>query len=141
MKDPWLTNSKKRQIALKHGFRSGLEEEIHQQLVKAGIEFGYEQDTLPYEQPAKTRSYTPDFTLANGVYVETKGYMPLDARQKLVWVKESNPDIDLRIVFQYPNAKIYKGSKTTYAMWAEKNGFPWAAKQVPEEWMDENEEV
>ena len=45
--------------------------------------------------------------------------------------------IDLRFVLQSPNGKIYKGSKTTYAQWCEKNGFKWAKKEIPQEWIDE----
>ena len=38
-------------------------------------------------------------------------------------VKAANPDLDIRIIFQSPHNKINKRSKTTYSMWAEKNGF------------------
>ena len=37
--------------------------------------------------------------------------------------------MDLRFVLQSPNGKIYKGSKTTYAEWCEKNGFKWLKKK------------
>ena len=47
--------------------------------------------------------------------------------------------MDLRFVLQSPNGKIYKGSKTTYAQWCEKNGFMWAKKEIPQEWIDENQ--
>ena len=35
------------------------------------------------------------------------------------------------------NQKISKQSKTTYGMWCEKHGFLYAAKVVPQEWIDE----
>jgi hypothetical protein len=41
-------------------------------------------------------------------------------------------------VFQNANAKIYKGSKTTYAKWAEDHDFKWADKGiVPASWIKE----
>jgi hypothetical protein len=51
-------------------------------------------------------------------------------------VKEANPDLDIRIIFQSPHNKINKRSKTTYSMWAEKNGFPWCAYYaIPVDWL------
>jgi hypothetical protein len=51
-------------------------------------------------------------------------------------VKAANPDLDVRFVFQTPYNKIYKGSKTTYAKWAEKHGFLWCAfHSIPIEWL------
>ena len=35
------------------------------------------------------------------------------------------------------NKKIYKGSKTSHADWAERHGFDWAHKKIPVEWFDE----
>ena len=39
--------------------------------------------------------------------------------------------MDLRFVLQSPNGKIYKGSKTTYGQWCEKNGFKWSKEGNP----------
>ena len=47
------------------------------------------------------------------------------------------PELDIRFVLQSPNGKIYKGSKTTYAEWCNKNGFKWANKEIPQEWIEE----
>jgi hypothetical protein len=52
-------------------------------------------------------------------------------------IKEQHPEIDLRFILQSPNGKIYKGSKTTYAQWCDKNGFVWAAKEITKTWLDE----
>ena len=50
----------------------------------------------------------------------------------------SNPDIDLRIIFQNPNQKISKGSKTTYESYALKIGIKHVAKkEMPIEWLAE----
>ena len=51
-------------------------------------------------------------------------------------VKRDNPDLDIRFVFQKPFLTIYKGSKTTYAQWCEKHGFPWCSfYDLPIEWI------
>ena len=51
-------------------------------------------------------------------------------------VKECNPDLDIRMIFQRPFNKIYKGSKTTYAMWCEKHDILWSSYQnIPESWL------
>jgi hypothetical protein len=52
-------------------------------------------------------------------------------------VKEQHPLFDIRFVFQRSQNKISKNSKTTYAMWAELNGFPWAEGLIPPEWLKE----
>ena len=46
--------------------------------------------------------------------------------------------MDLRYVFQNWNTKIYKSSPTTYKMFAEKQGFTLANKEIPQEWIDES---
>lgn len=126
-----------KQVAAKYGFRSGLEERIAEQLDKAGIEYTYEKVKLNYIKPASKHVYTPDFVLANGIIVETKGrFLPAD-RQKHILVKRHNPTLDIRFVFSNSKARISKISKTTYADWCIKNGFKFADKTIPEEWLHE----
>lgn len=126
-----------KQVAAKYGFRSGLEERIAEQLDKAGIEYTYEKVKLNYVKPASKHVYTPDFVLANGIIVETKGrFLPAD-RQKHILVKRHNPTLDIRFVFSNSKARISKISKTTYADWCIKNGFKFADKTIPEEWLHE----
>lgn len=126
-----------KQVAKKYGFRSGLEERIAEQLDKAGIEYTYEKLKLNYIKPASTHVYTPDFVLANGIIVETKGrFLPAD-RQKHILVKRHNPTLDIRFVFSNSKAKISKASRTTYADWCIKNGFKFADKEIPKEWINE----
>jgi hypothetical protein len=68
--------------------------------------------------------------------LETKGHLSEEDRRKMRAVKAANPDLDVRFVFQTPYNKIYKGSKTTYAKWAEKHGFLWCAfHSIPIEWL------
>lgn len=40
-------------------------------------------------------------------------------------------------MFSNAKARIAKKSPTTYAMWAEKNGFKWADKVIPKDWLTE----
>lgn len=119
------------------GYRSGLEERVAEQLAKRGIKVTYEQHTLRYVKPSKPSRYTPDFILPNGIIIETKGRFVTADRQKHLHVKADHPGLDVRFVFSNPNAKIGKTSRTTYAMWCEKNGFQYATKWVPEQWLEE----
>jgi len=127
-----------KQVGKKYGFRSGLEERIAEQLDKAGVDYTYEQVKLEYIKPASKHVYTPDFVLANGIIVETKGRFLLADRQKHILVKRHNPTLDIRFVFSNSKARISKASRTTYADWCNKNGFKFADKEIPQEWMDED---
>lgn len=126
-----------KQAAMKHGYRSGLEERIAEQLDKLGIDYTYEQVKLTYIKPASKHVYTPDFVLPNGIIVETKGRFLLADRQKHILVKKHNPTLDIRFVFSNSKARISKTSHTTYASWCEKNGFKYADKVIPDEWLNE----
>ena len=126
-----------KQAGLKHGYRSGLEERIAEQLDKLGVEYKYEEVKLKYIKPASEHIYTPDFVLPNGIIVETKGrFLALD-RQKHLLVRKNNPTLDIRFVFSNSNARISKTSRTTYAAWCEKNGFLFNDKIIPESWLNE----
>ena len=126
-----------KQVAIKYGFRSGLEERVAEQLDQLGVSYTYEKVKLKYIRPASAHVYTPDFQLPNGIIVETKGRFLAPDRQKHLLVKKHNPDLDIRFVFSNSNARISKASKTTYAMWCRKNGYLFADKTIPEEWINE----
>lgn len=126
-----------RQVALKYGFRSGLEEKIAGTLTSKGVGFTYEELTIPYVAPAKPHKYTPDFVLDNGIIIESKGRFETADRQKHLLVKAQHPHLDIRFVFSSSKAKINKRSTTTYANWCEKNGFLYADKEIPEAWLKE----
>ena len=114
-------------------FRSGLEEKVADLLTNLGVKYEYESTKVPYVLQC---TYTPDFLLPNGVYLETKGLLSEEDRRKMKAVKVANPDLDVRFVFQAPYNKIYKGSKTTYAKWAEKHGFLWCSfHSIPIAWL------
>ena len=130
----WRSKSKVRRNAQKKGYRSGFELKVSEQLNEAKIAFGYEDTVIPYTKPATKHKYTIDFRLPNGILIEAKGRWTLEDRKKHLLVREQNPELDIRIIFQSPNNKIRKGSKTTYADFCDKHGIQWASKEVPESW-------
>lgn len=118
-------------------FRSGLEDKVSKQLEAKGIKFDYELWKIPYVIPASNHTYTPDFLLPNGIFVETKGLWESDDRKKHLLIREQYPQLDIRIVFSSSRTKIYKGSPTSYAEWCEKNGIKFADKLIPVDWLKE----
>jgi len=121
-------------VAKKYGFKSGLEENVSNQIANRGISVQYESEEVSYVIPASEHTYHPDFKLPNGIRVETKGRFVLSDRKKHLLVKQQHPELDIRFVFTNSKNKISKKSKTTYAMWCEKNGFKYADKEIPDEW-------
>lgn len=113
-------------------FRSGFEGKIAYCLALTDRYFEYEPIKVPY---TLSKTYVPDFRLANGVLVEAKGQLRREDIAKLKAVREQHPQLDIRLLFQNAKNKIRKGSKTTYGQWATKNGFKWAeGPQIPDEW-------
>ena len=134
------------QVGMKYGFRSGLEEDTARFLQSQGVDFGYESLKLEYEKPARQSKYTPDFIITTKpdgtlrdkpMIVETKGRFQTEDRQKHLLIKRQHPDRDIRFVFNNPNARLSKASKTTYAMWCEKHGFQYAKGTIPKAWLEE----
>ena len=121
---------------IKHGYRSGLEDRISEQLNGLGVPFKYEEFKIKYEVN-EIRTYTPDFELPNGIIIESKGRFVAADRKKHLLVKEQFPRLDIRFVFSNSRGKISKGSKTSYADWCDKHGYSYADKLIPEEWIKE----
>lgn len=99
--------------------------------------YEYESFKIHFVEPAKKRSYMPDFKLPSGIIIETKGRFLTADRQKHLLVKAQHPELDIRFVFSSSKTKIAKRSPTTYADWCRKNGFQFADKTAPEEWLKE----
>ena len=113
-------------------FRSGLEEKVADLMVNLGVKYEYESTKVPYQI---MHSYTPDFLLPNGIFLETKGYWEASDRRKMKAVKEQHPELDIRMVFQSPYNKISKKSKTTYVKWCETRDIPWTSYgNIPIDW-------
>jgi len=131
-----MPKSRYNAAALKAGYRSGFEDETAKYLLEKGVEFTYEKERIEWVDK-KVRKYTPDFVLANGIVIETKGRFVSSDRRKHVEIKKQYPDLDLRFVFQNSRAKLYKGAKSTYGDWCKRNGFMYADKVIPDEWLNE----
>ena len=132
----------KRAAALKHGYKSGLEHVIADQITATPYDLKYETESLNYVVPESHHKYTPDFVFIkrDGVimYIETKGRWTTADRMKMKHVLASNPGIDIRMIFQNPNQRLSKTSKTTYEMYAKKLGIMHVAKKdMPTEWLAE----
>ena len=107
--------------------RSRLELRFEDILREYGVDYGYEITKIPYTVPESKHTYTVDWTILNGVLLETKGYLSDHReRNKYVLLKMQHPDLDLRFVFDNPN-KLCGGTKTTHAKWAEKYGFKYCS--------------
>jgi len=120
-----------------HKFRSNFEAKIQHEITEKGVPSEYEKLTLEYTQ---VRKYKPDFVLkgAEGkeIVIEAKGLFDSEDRRKHLDVRQQHPDLDIRFVF-YSNQKLYKGAKSRYTDWCDKNGFKYAIKSIPDEWIEE----
>ena len=135
--------STSRSVDYRLGFRSGLEDRVSHQITEAGLELLYETDKIGYVVPARDSKYTPDFKLPKKggfFYIETKGIWTVQDRAKHLLIQKQHPDLDIRFVFSNQNAKLYKGSPTSYASYCEKHNFRYAHKVIPEAWLTEAKE-
>lgn len=123
-----------RSLAIKNGYKSGLEDIVANQIASKGLVVNYEVEKIKYVIPASNHTYTPDFLLPNGIFIETKGRFLPEDRKKQLLVRAQHPDRDIRFVFSSSRTKVTKGSKTSYADWCIKNGFLYADKLIPNEW-------
>tara|TARA_R110001606_G_scaffold365117_1_gene519853 strand:- start:169 stop:630 length:462 start_codon:yes stop_codon:yes gene_type:complete len=129
-------NRKQFQAAHKYGYRSGLEVKISDYLKEHNMDFGYECVKIEWEDLAY-RTYTPDFVLANGIIIETKGMFTAADRRKHLAIKRQHPTLDIRFVFENSRRKLRKGAKSTYAEWCIKYGLLYYDRIIPEDWLKE----
>lgn len=117
-----------------NNYKSSLERSIAKDLEERNVEFEYETKKYSY---VLIRNYKPDFILPNGIHIETKGWHKgfNEALTKLKEVKAQHPELDLRIVWDRLNMKIPR-TKMTVEDWSIKNGFKYAEKTIPQEWID-----
>lgn len=113
-----------------------MEDQVAAFLSENQIEVRYEKLKIEWAD-LRHRTYTTDFVLDNGIIIETKGRFTADDRRKHLEIKKQHPHLDIRFVFSNSKAKLYKGSKTTYEEWCEKNGFLWAHRIIPLTWLKE----
>ena len=117
-------------------FRSGLEEAVAHQIASRNFPVIYEETTVDYVWPARPSKYTPDFQIGS-IHIEAKGLFSVQDRHKMILVKQQHPSMDIRFVFSNADAPIYKGSPTRYRDWAEKHGFAWCNRTIPDDWFTE----
>ena len=130
-----ISTPKKKTSAKTTTFRSGFEKNIAANLDLREVPYEYESERISYQV---TRQYKPDFKLANGIYVEAKGYFQSDDQRKMRLLKEQYPDKEFRMLFMNASGKC-QGSKMTNAQWCERYGFVYAeGVSVPEEWINES---
>ena len=115
-------------------YRSGLERDVSDYLKHHQKEVRYEKLKIEWED-LRYRTYTPDFQLDNGIFIESKGLFDNEDRRKHQEIRKQHPELDIRLVFSNAQAKLYKGSKTRYSGWCEKHGFKWAHRVIPMEWL------
>jgi hypothetical protein len=136
------SGNSKRATALKYGYKSGLEHVVAEAIKSTPYDLKYETEIINYVVPERKAKYTPDFVFTKRtgqlMFVETKGRWTTADRTKMKHVLASNPGIDIRMVFQNPNQRLSKTSKTTYAEYALKLGIRHVAKKdIPSEWLEE----
>ena len=128
------TTSERRRHAIKNGYRSGLEEDISNDLKDRGVGFEYEKLKIKWTL-LESKTYTPDFVLPNGIIIESKGRFVAADRKKHLKIKEQHPKLDIRFVFTNSRSKLHKGAKSNYGDWCVKNGFLYSDKRIPDEWL------
>lgn len=115
-----VAQSKRRQLAIQKGFRSGLEEAIADDLRSRSVHYLFEEHKLKYTVPETEHTYTPDFIIAKDrgnvaplganwyldeewakahIIVESKGQFTLEDRKKHLLIKAQYPHLDIRFVF------------------------------------------
>lgn len=119
--------------------RNQFEKDIHTQLVRRFGKGNVEYEPVKFHYTTK-HIYTPDFRVRTNSdgdlrpyewFVESKGYFRQEDMRNLRAVRECNPELDLRIIFQRDS----KYRKTmTYSDWAKRYNFPHAIAKVPKEW-------
>ena len=113
-------------------YKSKLEQTVARAL---GRKAKYEADKLSYIVPAKNRTYSPDFTIlkkdGSKILIEVKGFLRLDDQWKMRWVKECNPEADIRFFFPY-DSKVHI-SKLKNSEWCERYGFKYYIGELPKD--------
>lgn len=107
-------------------YRSRFEQEFALLCDELGVDVEYEPSKFSY---TTSHSYTPDFLITSvgdtKFFIETKGYFKGRDRALAIAMRECNPTLDIRFVFQNPENRITAKSSTTYGEWCTKHGFLW----------------
>ena len=134
-----MSKKRKKQPSIKTGkYQSQLEERVAKQLSRGGLQsVKYEPFKVAY---TIRKHYVPDFVIVTKsgkeIYIEVKGWFRPEDRTKMRAVKSSNPELDIRILFD-KNNKVSSRGKMKYTEWCEKNSIKCAIKTIPKEWFKE----
>ena len=120
-----------RKAARAAGLRSGFELEFRQDLEAREVPFEFEAIRLAY---TVSHTYVLDWRIrtrtGKTLMIETKGYLDREGRTKLLQVREQNPVVELRLVFQRkPSPEVLR--------WLTRTKFKWAVGVLPEAWLHE----
>jgi hypothetical protein len=130
--------------------RTKLQDDICNTLLKAGIPY-YHRETAPrgeeialaVDLPGRKRSarFWPTYVVTcddgQRIVIQQKGRFVTSDRQRLVLLKQQHPSIEFRLVFSNSKQRISSTSPTTYAMWAQRYGFPFFDKVPSKAWIAE----
>lgn len=130
-------------------FRSKYEERVWKNAKADGLKLEYEPIVIGYAHPVhrgkcstcgatnsvtRPASYTPDFMLKNGTFVETKGKFTPANRTRMLALRAARPDIVVRILFMRDNW-LTKKHVSKYSDWAQSAGYEYAiGDRIPVEW-------
>lgn len=133
-------------------YASRYEERVAKFLKEQNVKFTYETFSYEYDEPlrknrarcgdcdsqnlVRTGWYTPDFFLASGYIIETKGRFTAADRRKMLAVKRFHPDLNIVMLFMRDN-KIHRNSTTKYSDWCKQQGFDYAIGLPKKEWFNE----
>lgn len=114
--------TRKKSLDKSNKYRSKFEQRLADKLIKLG--FVYEPYNIDYTIPESKHKYKPDFVRGKLIY-ELKGRWTASDRKKMRLLVEQHPEYEIVMVFQNPNIKINKGSKTSYADYCDKYNIKW----------------
>jgi hypothetical protein len=115
--------------------RNALERTNSELLRQRGEHTPYEAFRIRFDSGRRT--YTPDFILANGIIIETKGYFRPEDREKHLTIRSEHPDLDVRFVFSNAQNRLSQFATDTYADWCHEHGFQFGVHTVPVLWQME----
>lgn len=131
-------NTRRGRKSSKDDYKSDFERIFCKTLETRHIDFGYETEKINYKVE---RTYNPDVILQKQdgsiMYLELKGFFDKASQNKMKWVKQTNPELDIRMIFMDSSKKIHKGAKMDYAGWCRKYGYKFADKNIPSAWVRE----
>jgi hypothetical protein len=124
---------------VKEAFRSGLEKRVAAALDELGVGYEYETVKVKYQPLAKSHLlHSRHRPAPMGFMIECKGFFESKDRTKHLNYQGRTPSArhSLRLL-SFKSSPLRKASDTTTRMWCEDNGFKYADKLIPQEWLNE----